>query len=225
MSEDLINFEDAAAQLGVSSSELEEAVNRGDIRATRDGDAVLFRGEDLSAFRRSRETEPTIVLSDSEDTIGSILEDSPIDLDSISTDETVLNIEGLLEDETEGTTPIPGSSILEGEDEISIGGDVGDDTVLDTDDLDLDGDFDLGDDDTLLTEEDTLIGGGGARRVQMVPKQSHAWATILLAATFMILLLPLALIVNLMVSDGGNYPFDAESPLLMLAGLVDSLLG
>lgn len=223
MSDDLINFDEAAAQLGLSSDELSQAVSNGDIRATRDGDAVLFRAEDLAAFRRSRETEPTIVLSD-DDTIGSIIEDSPIDLDSISTDETVLNIEGLLEDETEGTTPIPGSSILEGEDEISIG-DVGDDTVLDTDDLDLDGDFDLGDDDTLLSEEDTLIAGGGTRRVQMISKQSHAWATVMLAATFVLLLLPLALIVNLMVSDGGNYPFQADSPLLSLAGLFDGLFG
>lgn len=223
MSDDLINFDEAAAQLGLSSDELSQAVSNGDIRATRDGDAVLFRAEDLAAFRRSRETEPTIVLSD-DDTIGSIIEDSPIDLDSISTDETVLNIEGLLEDETEGTTPIPGSSILEGEDEISIG-DVGDDTVLDTDDLDLDGDFDLGDDDTLLSEDDTLIAGGGTRRVQMISKQSHAWATVMLAATFVLLLLPLALIVNLMVSDGGNYPFQADSPLLSLASLFDGLFG
>lgn len=225
MSDDFVSYKDAMGQLGLGEDELNELVARGELRAFRDGDEVRFKHDDIASIRKSRETEPTIVLSDTQaDDLSSPLEEMPIDLDSLSTEETVLNIEGLLEDEAEGTTPIPGSDLLE--DDGILEGSIGDDTVLDTDDLDLDGDFDLTDDDTILAgDDDTLISGGGVRSVQMVKKQSHPVMTSLLVATLLVALCPLAILLSLVASDGGTYPFAESGLLMMLNPLIEGIVG
>lgn len=226
---EFVSHEEAMRQLGLSADELSDLVVGGELRAIRDGDEIRFKADDIAGLRRSRETEPTIVLSDTQAEELTLPSEVPIDLDALSTDETVLNIEGLLEDETEGTTPIPGADLLENDllesDEISIGS-VGDDTVLDTEDLDLDGDFDLTDDDTLLADDDdSLIAPGSARRVQMVRKRSHGWATGVLALTALIALAPCAILLNSLYVDGGQYPFADDSLLFSLNSLVEGILG
>ena len=159
---DFLSFKEVLSELGLGEDELNEVVSNGGLRGFREGDEVKFKREDITNLKKSRETEPTIVLSDTQaDRVSGGEDEEIIDLDSLSTDETVLNIEGLLEDETEGTTPIPGAGILESDDEIQIGA-VGEETVLDTDDLDLGDDFELTDDDTILADESaTLVAGGG----------------------------------------------------------------
>ncbi|MEM7262330.1 MAG: hypothetical protein AAF488_10105 [Planctomycetota bacterium] len=221
MSEEFVSYSDALVQLGLTEDELNDLVSQGELRAFRDGDDVNFKQEDIAAMRRSRETEPTIVLSDTQaEEISVGANEEPIDLDSLSTEETVLNIEGLLEDETEGTTPIPGSDLLE-DDDLLEGGDFGDDTVLDTDDLDLD----LDDDTISAGEEDTLIAGGGTRSVQMVKKQSHAAFTAVLAVCLVLALLPTALLLNMFAQSGGVYPWGEDSLLMMGNSLVESIIG
>ena len=227
---EFMSHDEALAELSLTSDELNDLVARGELRAFRDGDDVRFKSEDITAMKKSRETEPTIVLSDTdEDSLSSFLEEEPIDLDSISTDETVLNIEGLLEDEAEGTTPIPGADTLslEDDDEIQIGS-IGEDTVLDTDGIDLDDDFDFSDDDTLLdADEETLLAGASApRQVQMVRKQSHAGWTVAVAATMIMLLLPLAVLSNLMATPDGVYPeWVKDMGFQSLNGLIEGILG
>ena len=227
---EFMSHDEALAELSLTSDELNDLVARGELRAFRDGDDVRFKSEDITAMKKSRETEPTIVLSDTdEDSLSSFLEEEPIDLDSISTDETVLNIEGLLEDEAEGTTPIPGADTLslEDDDEIQIGS-IGEDTVLDTDGIDLDDDFDFSDDDTLLdADEETLLAGASApRQVQMVRKQSHAGWTVAAAATLIVLLLPLAVLANLMSTPEGVYPeWVDKMGFTALNGLIEGILG
>ena len=217
----LISYKNALTELHLTEEELNHIVANGELRAFRDGDEVRFKRDDIMVLKKSRETEPTIVLSDTEADRLSLGDEEPIDLDAISTDETVLNIEGLLEDETEGTTPIPGADVPL-DDEIQIGS-IGDDTVLDTDGIELDDDFDLTDDDTLLdTEEDTLLAAGGVRTVQMVKKESHAWATGTLAASLGVMLAPLAILLNLMSGDG-TFPAWVSN-LSFLNGLVEGVL-
>lgn len=145
---DMLSFEEAMAELGLGRDELENLTASGELRGTHDDGEIRFKAEDVAALKASRESDPTMVLSDFD-----IGDESPIDLDSISTDETVLNIEGLLEDEAEGTTPVPGMGILEDEDEFNLDA-IGEDTVLDTDGLDLDDDFDLGSDDDTVAAGD-----------------------------------------------------------------------
>ena len=101
---DRLNFDQAAQHLGVSAEELQGLVSNQEIRAEHDGGEVYFSQQDLDAYKEGRSTEPTVVLSEDG---GGMLEDDGLELEDFSTDETVLNIEGLLEDD--------GGSLLEGD--------------------------------------------------------------------------------------------------------------
>lgn len=105
-------------------------------------------------------------------------------------DETLVNMDGLLEEDTEATTPV------------SV--DADDATLLDTDLLDLSSDADPFSADTAeetsatdMTEAGTLLRGGGARVMQMKRKESHAGLTIVLAVTALFLVAPLGVLTNL----------------------------
>ncbi len=126
-----------------------------------------------------------------------------LDDDASIGDETVLDVESLLsDDDSEGTTPIPGSDDS-GEDSL------GDETLLDTDILDLGDDdadtFELDTtEDTLLdpTEEGSLLRGGGARVMQMKRRKSHAPWTVLLSFAGLALLIPLAVLLGTVHNEG-----------------------
>jgi len=118
-------------------------------------------------------------------------------------DETVLNLEGVLDD-SETTTPLPGGDLLD-----DTG--MGDETLLDTDILDLgDEDSDTFEldttEDTLLdpAEEGTLLRGGGARVMQMKRKKSHAAWTAVLAVATLLLFLPFAVTLSVIYSNAGG---------------------
>ena len=130
-------------------------------------------------------------------------------------DETVLDVESLLDDDdadSEGTTPIPGA-----EDASTADTDLGDETLLDTDILDLGDDdadtFELDTtEDTLLdpTEEGTLLRGGGARVMQLKKRKSHAAWTVLLSFAALALLVPMAVLLATiynedLTNDRGQY--------------------
>ena len=130
-------------------------------------------------------------------------------------DETVLDVESLLDDDdddSEGTTPIPGA-----EDSSSADTELGDETLLDTDILDLGDDdadtFELDTtEDTLLdpTEEGTLLRGGGARVMQLKKRKSHAAWTVLLSFAALALLVPMAVLLATiynedLTNDRGEY--------------------
>jgi excisionase family DNA binding protein len=111
---------------------------------------------------------------------------------SISEDETLVSFDGLLEEDSEATTPVPGAV----ED---------DSTLLDTDLLDLGGQTDPFASDTVeetvgtgATEAGTLLRGGGARVMQMKRKQGHPLLTVVLALSCILLLLPLGIVTNLL---------------------------
>lgn len=216
MKNDFMSYEDALSELALGKNELNEIVAKGEIRAFHQGDEIRFKKDDIVALKKSRETEPTIVLSEtraeSRHTRGA---EKPIDLDTLSTEETVLNIEGLLEDDNEGTTPIPGTTAA-----------VGEDTVLDTEGLELDGDFDLSKDETLLDDsEETLLAAGAGRRVQMVKKQSHGIMTACLVLTMVILLIPCAIILNMSTGPEGTYPSWITEYFSILNPAVQGIVG
>ncbi len=111
-------------------------------------------------------------------------------------DETLLNMDGLLEEEAETTTPIVG-----GGDDL-LGDDLGDDTLLDTE-LDFGEETDTFDVDTVddltsdLNDEGAFLRGGGARVMQMKRKENNLWTTVVLALCAVVLLVPLAVTTNL----------------------------
>lgn len=323
MNTERMSFDEACRDLGVSEAELEQLVAAGEIASIKEGDTLFFKKDVVRKFKKSRESEPTILLADDDinllddeagiDLLGSE-EESPtprktvpvgsaggssgpstnrpggrgagkpgaakkgdtkkesgkktakepaeperveisleddalpeIDLGegdgSIETkkleevsvrgekrgeesDETLLNLDGLLEDDSEVTTPVPEGAVED------------DSTLLDTDLLDLGGESDPFTSDTVeetqaggLTEQGTLLRGGGARVMQMKRKQSNAAWTAVLAVAGLLLLLPLGVMTNLMflhsadAKEGmpakGSYSWITEFPA---SDLVHSLV-
>lgn len=225
---DKLSFEEAMTELGLGRDELENLTAAGELRGIHEGDDIFYKSEEVAALKRSRETEPTVVLSESEVSPLDLGDEYPIDLESISTDETVLNIEGLLEDDdADGTTPVPGLGILEDDDELEIGS-IGEDTVLDTDGLELDDDFDLdSDDDTVAAGSDeTFLAGGGTQQMQMIQRKGSPVMVALLVATMLLMIAPAAVVLNLIGARGGIYPdWVSDSPLTALNSVVESVIG
>ncbi|MCZ6794920.1 MAG: helix-turn-helix domain-containing protein [Planctomycetota bacterium] len=217
---DRLTFDQACAELGLSEEQLEKLVADGEIASVKEGDTLFFKGDVIEAYQNR---EPAILLSDDE--INLLEDDEDVDFgieleevgvgdsdkteDLADPDETVVNLDGMLEDDLEGTTPMAGddTGLLEDTDS-----GLGEDTLLDTDVLDLgeeDTDtFDLDTaEETLLdpTEEGTLLRGGGARVMQMKRKKSHAVWTALLAIGGFSLLVPLSVMVSVIyAAAGGN---------------------
>jgi excisionase family DNA binding protein len=246
---DRLSFAQACQELKVSEEELERLIANGEIASVKEGDSFFFKPEAVAQFRRSRQTEPAIILSDDEmdllDDVDEInLDDleSPsatnevsvgdsasdeLDLDEWSLDDdddktseaadggddTVLNLDGLLDDsDVEGTTPVPAGDLeLDSDDDdsgILLEEDLVEETILDTDVLDLtdeDDTFDLEDDEGGEDSASTLIRSGGARVMQMKRVRSHGLWTVLLVLTAFVMFIPLAVMVNLFYYDS-NVP-------------------
>ena len=227
---DQLSFKAACEALGISEAELERLVANGEIASVKDGDTMYFTRDVIDRYRSSRTDEATILLADDEINLldddgleeidlgtpaettsvvgGDTVEDLVLDTDDSETadltggsgDETILNLDGILEEEAEGTTPIPG-------------GDLSDDTLLDTELLDLSEDGDTFDVDTAedltvddLTEQGTLLRGGGARVMQMKRKKSHAAWTACLVAAALILIIPLGVTLQTFYANSGMKP-------------------
>jgi len=119
----------------------------------------------------------------------------------LADEETLLNLDGVLEEDTEATTPVPGGAASVEDDS----------TLLDTEMLDLGAQADPFASDTVeetaesdLTEPGTLLRGGGARVMQMKRKTSHAGWTVVLAASAILLLLPLGIVTNLLFTQSSE---------------------
>lgn len=173
-----------------------------DLNLLDDDDDEIDFGIDLSGGDDAADEDAAPDLPDIAAEDGGDLELS-LDDDASIGDETVLDVESLLnDDDSEGTTPIPGSDDS-GEDSL------GDETLLDTDILDLGDDdadtFELDTtEDTLLdpTEEGSLLRGGGARVMQMKRRKSHAPWTVLLSFAGLALLIPLAVLLGTVHNEG-----------------------
>ncbi|MEE3180447.1 MAG: helix-turn-helix domain-containing protein, partial [Planctomycetota bacterium] len=240
-----MNFEEAAKELGISEEELSKLAASGKIASTKDGDNLLFKKEAVESYKNQGDAEIVLAddelnlldddddeidfgidLSDGDDAAGEVADIAAEDLGELEIsldddaggsvgDETVLDVESLLDDDdgdSEGTTPIPGA-----EDSSAADTDLGDETLLDTDILDLGDDdadtFELDTtEDTLLdpTEEGTLLRGGGARVMQMKKRKSHAAWTVLLSFAALALLVPMAVLLAIiynenLTNDRGEY--------------------
>jgi hypothetical protein len=129
-------------------------------------------------------------------------------------DDTMLDMDGLLEEESESATPVLGAA--------------DDDGLLDTDLLDLAGDTDPFSADTAegselddLAEQGALLRGGGPRVMQMKRKKSDAWWSLTLAAAAILLILPLGIMTNLVFTSSSEAAHDV-SPAGAYTWITDS---
>ena len=199
---DSLLFKKEAIDNYKNQGEAEIILSDDDLNLLDDDDDEIDFGIDLSGGDDAADEDaasdlPGIAAEDGGDLELSLDDDASIG------DETVLDVESLLnDDDSEGTTPIPGSDDS-GEDSL------GDETLLDTDILDLGDDdadtFELDTtEDTLLdpTEEGSLLRGGGARVMQMKRRKSHAPWTVLLSFAGLALLIPLAVLLGTVHNEG-----------------------
>lgn len=93
-----MSFEDVLKELQVDEEELKKLVSQGELRGFRDGTSMKFKKEDVLNLKKGRETEPTIILTDSDQEMGIAESSDELILDE-STSDTVLNIGDIMSPE------------------------------------------------------------------------------------------------------------------------------
>lgn len=86
-----MSFEDVLSELQIDEDELKKLVSQGELRGFRDGRSMKFKADDVLNLKQGRETEPTIILTDSDQEMG-IAESSDELILEDSTSDTVINI-------------------------------------------------------------------------------------------------------------------------------------
>src|SRR5204862_2727666 len=93
-----MSFEEVLKELQVDEEELKKLVSQGELRGFRDGTSMKFKKEDVSNLKKGRESEPTIILTDSDQEMGIAESSDELILDE-STSDTVLNIGDIMSPE------------------------------------------------------------------------------------------------------------------------------
>jgi excisionase family DNA binding protein len=93
-----MSFEEVLKELQVDEEELKKLVSQGELRGFRDGTSMKFKKEDVLNLKKGRETEPTIILTDSDQEMGIAESSDELILDE-STSDTVLNIGDIMSPE------------------------------------------------------------------------------------------------------------------------------
>ncbi|MHC4660519.1 MAG: helix-turn-helix domain-containing protein, partial [Planctomycetota bacterium] len=96
------SFEEVMQELQIDEEELKRLISQGELRGFRDGDEIKFRRDDVHNLKKTRETEPTIILTDSDHEIRLPEEDGDLIVDDADKD-TVVNIDVF---ETEEVSPL-----------------------------------------------------------------------------------------------------------------------
>jgi hypothetical protein len=91
MAIEYMSFEEVLAELQIDEEELKKLVSQGELRGFRDGLSMKFKKDDVLNLKQGRETEPTIILTDSDQEMG-IAESSDELILEDSTSDTVINI-------------------------------------------------------------------------------------------------------------------------------------
>ncbi len=98
MAAEYMTFEDVLKELQIDEEELKKLVSQGELRGFREGKSMKFKKEDVVNLKKGRETEPTIILTDSDQEMGIAESSDELILDE-STSDTVLNIGDIMSPE------------------------------------------------------------------------------------------------------------------------------
>lgn len=99
MAIEYMSFEEVLGELRIDEEELKKLVSQGELRGFRDGLSMKFKKDDVIALKQGRETEPTIILTDSDQEMG-IAESSDELILEDSTSDTVINIGDIMTGQT-----------------------------------------------------------------------------------------------------------------------------
>ncbi len=91
MAIEYMTFQEVLEELQIDEEELKRLVSNAELRGFRAGSSMKFRVQDVMALKQGRETEPTIILTDSDQEMG-IAESSDELILEDSTSDTVINI-------------------------------------------------------------------------------------------------------------------------------------
>ncbi len=92
MAIEYMTFEEVLEELGVDEEEINRLVSHGELPSFREGNSIKFKRDDVLNLKRGRETEPTIILTDSDQEMGIAESSDELILDDSSTADTVLNV-------------------------------------------------------------------------------------------------------------------------------------
>jgi hypothetical protein len=105
MAIEYMSFEEVLTELRIDEEELKKLVSQGELRGFRDGLSMKFKKDDVIALKQGRETEPTIILTDSDQEMG-IAESSDELILEDSTSDTVINIGDIMTGQTKSEEEI-----------------------------------------------------------------------------------------------------------------------
>ncbi|MCA8924663.1 MAG: helix-turn-helix domain-containing protein [Planctomycetes bacterium] len=91
MAVEYMTFQDVLEELQIDEEELKRLVSTAELRGFRAGSSMKFKRDDVMNLKQGRETEPTIILTDSDQEMG-IAESSDELILEDSTSDTVINI-------------------------------------------------------------------------------------------------------------------------------------
>jgi len=96
MAIEYMSFEEVLGELQIDEEELKKLVSQGELRGFRAGNSMKFKKDDVLNLKQGRETEPTIILTDSDQEMG-IAESSDELILEDSTSDTVINIGDIMQ--------------------------------------------------------------------------------------------------------------------------------
>jgi hypothetical protein len=229
MAEEYMSFDEVLSALQIDEDELKKMVSAGELRGFRDGASMKFKKADVFKLKKGRETEPTIILSDSDAEI-TLPEESADDADLLVQEpggkgedrDTVLNIDVFETADKKGKTDSDvGTVNIDdlGEETAAKGGDesgaatlidVGGPTEMTTESFDLieeappqAEDFEVVD--TTITGSGRISRSARLRAMQIKKKKGHPIMTSMLCLTMALMLIPFAFLYNQVRGVEPNY--------------------
>lgn len=198
MATQYLSFEEVLKELQVGAEELKRLVSDGDLPGFRDGNSMKFKKEHVLKVKKGRETEPTIILTDSDQAMGTEETSDELILDDQASDEPVLNIDDIVDDVVEGT----GISLAdEDEDEVVPTVEV---PALEDEDEEEVGPIELEEEEEEAgevapksTSASRIQRSARLRAMQIQEQGSHIAWTLCLVVTSIFLILPVAIYTNL----------------------------
>lgn len=198
MATEYLKFEEVLKELQIDEEELKQLVSDGDLRGFRDADSMKFKREDVLKVKKGRETEPTIILTDSDEAMGTEETSDELILDDQEEAQPVLNIDDIVEEGAE-----VGEITLEDADEEEAVVPTVEVPALDDEEGDLAASLDLEEEEEAeevapkSTSASRIQRSARLRAMQIQEQSSHIAWTLCLLATSLLLLIPVAVELNI----------------------------